>query len=135
MHKNQYAQFLQRCYELADIAKAKGESPVGSVIVKDNKIIGEGYEMSRQLHDITRHAEIVALLDALKKVPDISDAILFTNVEPCILCAYAIRHYKIKEVVFAQFSGELGGTHLPLNVLSCPDITVWNKPPKITVIQ
>ena len=52
MHDQQY---MDRCLELAALAAAEGESPVGSVIVKDGQIIGEAYEKSRQLKDITRH--------------------------------------------------------------------------------
>ena len=52
-------QFMDRCIALAEKAAAEGESPVGSIVVKEGRIIGEGYEKSRQLKDITRHAEIV----------------------------------------------------------------------------
>lgn len=55
---NPHEDFMKRCYELAEMARAKGESPVGSIIVRDGLIIGEGIESSRSLNDITRHAEV-----------------------------------------------------------------------------
>ncbi len=123
--------FLQRCYELAEIARNEGESPVGSVIVKDGVIVGEGIEKSRQLKDITRHAEVVAILDALKKTNELSDATLYTNMEPCVICSYAIRHYKIRQVVFSNYSGELGGTNTLFNVLINADVKSWGAPPDV----
>ena len=131
---NEHQQYLERCMVLAQRAAAEGESPVGSVLVKDGKIIGEGYEKSRQLKDITRHAEVVAVLDAVQKGADVSGSVLYSNVEPCILCSYAIRHYKIKEVVFVKYSGELGGTRAPYNILTATDLRSWGQPPAITVL-
>ncbi|QHS63994.1 nucleoside deaminase [Chitinophaga agri] len=130
---NTHDQFMQRCYELAAIAASEGESPVGSVLVSNGLIIGEGTEKSRQLKDVTRHAEVVAILDALQKGKPTAGSILYSNVEPCILCSYAIRHYKIAEVVFEKHTGELGGTHAPFNLLTAADFTSWDQPPVITV--
>lgn len=117
---------MERCLELAKKAAEAGESAVGSIIVKEDRIIGEGYEMSRQLRDITRHAEMMAILDALKHTRDISGAVLYSNVEPCILCAYAIRHYKIAEVVYCRPAGELGGT----GILTA-QFNAWGVPPAV----
>ena len=126
---------MQRCLELAELAEREGESPVGSVVVKDGIIIGEAYEKSRQLKDITRHAEVLALLDACKNKGDISGSILYSNMEPCILCSYAIRYYKIAEVVFMKHSGELGGTSVPFNLLTADNLASWIAPPLVTVYQ
>lgn len=125
--------YMERCFTLAQKAREEGESPVGSVIVKDGVIIGEGYEQSRQLKDVTRHAEVVAILDALRSTNDLSGAVLYSNAEPCILCSYAIRHYKIAEVVFAKASGELGGTRAPFNILTTAELTSWSQPPTVTL--
>jgi len=128
-----HSQYMNRCFELAEKARAEGESPVGSVIVKDGTIIGEGYEMSRQLKDITRHAEMMAILDAIKRSNNLEGSTIYSNVEPCILCSYAVRHYKIAEVVYVKSAGELGGTNPPYNILTAGDIKAWGKPPKVMV--
>ena len=131
MHEHQ--KYMRRCYELAEMAAREGESAVGSVLVKDGVIIGEAYEKSRQLKDITRHAEVLALLDALKTNNSLAGSVLYSNVEPCMLCSYVIRHHRIREVVFAKHSGELGGTNPPCNLLTAAHFKSWDAPPVITV--
>jgi tRNA(adenine34) deaminase len=126
---NQPEKYLQRCTELAAMAAAEGESPVGCVIVKDGVILGEAFEKSRQLKDITRHAEVLAVLDTLQRHGSCAGATLYTNVEPCILCSYVIRHHKIAEVVFSKACGELGGTGPLFNLLTTNTITAWGKAP------
>lgn len=125
--------FIDRCLELAMMAMLEGESPVGSVVVRDGRIIGEGYEKSRQLKDVTRHAEVVAILDALQKGESCEGATLYSNVEPCILCSYVVRHHKIAKVVFSKYCGELGGTNEEFNVLTTDRITKWVEPPVVIV--
>ncbi|MBX2888435.1 MAG: nucleoside deaminase [Ferruginibacter sp.] len=132
---NNHHKYMSRCHELAEVSKKEGESAVGCVIVKKGKIIGEGTEKSKQLKDITRHAEVVAILDALRNNHDLSQAILYTNVEPCILCSYAIRHYKIGEVVFEKHCGELGGTAPSFHLLTNQNIKSWGVPPVVTIID
>ena len=117
--------------ELAQLAAAEGETAVGCVIVKNGKIIGEGYEKSKQLKDVTRHAEVVAILDAVAKHGDCKGATLYSNMEPCILCSYVLRHYQLAEVVFSNYCGELGGTTPPFNILTTNAITAWVKPPMV----
>lgn len=124
--------YLERCLELAQEAAQAGESAVGAVIVKDGVIIGEGTEQSRRLKDVTRHAEVVAVLDAVHKHGSCAGATLYSNVEPCILCSYVIRHYKIAQVVFTAYCGELGGTVQPFNILTTAEIKSWSTPPKVT---
>lgn len=128
---NTHDGFMQRCYELAEIARSEGESPVGSVVVKDGVILGEGSEKSRQLRDITRHAEVVAILDALKNSGSLEGTTLYTNVEPCALCSYMIRHHKIKTVVYVKACAELGGTCHPEKLLTTNDISSWGTAPEI----
>ncbi|HEY1166341.1 MAG TPA: deaminase [Chitinophaga sp.] len=132
MHDQQY---MDRCLELAALAAAEGESPVGSVIVKDGQIIGEAYEKSRQLKDITRHAEALAVIDAVKKNGSVAGATLYTNVEPCLLCSYVIRHHRIARVVYSKACGELGGTNPRFNLLTADDIAVWGTAPVVNVYQ
>ncbi|MEO8473969.1 MAG: nucleoside deaminase [Chryseolinea sp.] len=124
---------LNRCLELAKIAASQGENPVGSIVVRDGIILGEGLEMSRQLKDITRHAEVVAILDAISKQGDCRGATLYSNVEPCILCAYVIRHYRIARVVFTNRSGELGGFNSNFSLLTTSEIKAWGEAPTVLI--
>ncbi|MBO9728538.1 MAG: nucleoside deaminase [Chitinophaga sp.] len=125
--------YLNRCQELAQQAAVAGESAVGCVIVKDGSIIGEGEEQSRRLKDVTRHAEVVAVLDAVHRFGSCEGATLYTNMEPCLLCSYVIRHYKIAHVVFTNYCGELGGTSQPFNILTTDTIKKWGIPPIVVV--
>jgi tRNA(Arg) A34 adenosine deaminase TadA len=125
--------YMDRCFELAAIAASQGESAVGSVIVLNGEIIGEGYEKSRQLKDVTRHAEVVAILDAIQKHGTCEGAILYSNAEPCILCSYVIRHYKFASVVFSKYCGELGGTNEKFNTLTTNAIKSWGVAPTVHV--
>ena len=125
--------YMQRCTELAALAAAEGESPVGSLIVRDGIILGEAYEKSRQLKDITRHAEVLAIMDAIRNHGSCAGATLYSNVEPCALCSYVIRHHRLAEVVFSQYCGELGGTGPRFNLLTAEEITAWGPPPVVTV--
>lgn len=121
---------MLRCLQLAQHAAAEGESPVGCVIVKDGVIIGEAFEQSRMLKDITRHAETLAVLNAVKYHGGCEGAILYSNVEPCILCSYVIRHHKIKQVIFTKTCGELGGTGTRFPILTA-EVASWAKAPEV----
>jgi len=128
---NEHAFYLNRCLELAQLAAAEGETAVGCVIVKNGAVIGEGYEKSKQLKDVTRHAEVVAILDAVAKHGDCKGATLYSNMEPCILCAYVLRHHQLAEVVFSNYCGELGGSNPKFNILGTNDILSWTKAPTV----
>lgn len=134
MMENTHEYYMQICRELADLAAAEGESPVGSIVVKDGIIIGRAFEKSKQLKDITRHAEVLAVLDAIKNHGSCDGATLYSNVEPCILCSYVIRHHKFKEIIFGKYCGELGGTNPEFNILGTHDLNSWGNPPIITVL-
>jgi tRNA(adenine34) deaminase len=133
MDANPHKIYMDRCFELAAIAASQGESAVGSVIVLNGEIIGKGYEKSRQLKDVTRHAEVVAILDAIQKHGTCEGAILYSNAEPCILCSYVIRHHKIASVVFSKYCGELGGTNEKFNILTTNVIKSWGVAPTVHV--
>ncbi|WP_142528856.1 nucleoside deaminase [Pedobacter westerhofensis] len=130
---NNHAIYLERCLALAQLAASEGENRVGSVVVLDGEIIGEGYEKSRTLNDVTRHAEVVAILDAITKKGNCRGATLYSNMEPCLLCSYVIRHYQISTVVLSKYCGQLGGTNPQFNLLTTNEITTWIKAPAVII--
>ena len=125
--------YMRACIDLALIAKARGDSPVGSVVVQDGVIIAEGIEGGKTKKDITFHAEIEAIREAniITGNADLSDCILYTTHEPCIMCSYVIRHAKIQGVVFGISVVEVGGVHSFYPILSDTKIKKWGKPPRI----
>ena len=128
-----YESLMRRCIELAKIAKKRGDSPVGSLIVKDGKIIAEGIEGGKTHKDVTFHAEIEAVRKATASLgkTDLSDCFMVTTHEPCIMCSYVIRHYKIGLIIVGMPTGEIGGYSSALPVLLDRTISKWNTPPRI----
>lgn len=106
-----HEKYIQRCIELAESALNAGELPFGSVVVRDGKIIAESRQRVKSISDITRHAEILALLKARKLLipKELEKCVLYSSVEPCPMCSFAIRELKLKKVVFALSSPIMGG--------------------------
>jgi tRNA(adenine34) deaminase len=128
-----YENYMRDCIRLAKIAKERGDSPVGSVLVQNGKIISEGIEGVKTYKDITFHAEIEAIRNATKVLgkADLSDCILVTTHEPCIMCSYVIRHHKIKLIIVGVTTGETGGYSSSFPLLLDKTITTWPEPPQI----
>ena len=95
--------WMQHAYELAQRSESQGEVPVGAVIVKDNRLIAEGWNRPIQNHDPTAHAEIMALQAAGKQLENyrLIDTTLYVTLEPCPMCAAAMVHARVARVVFA----------------------------------
>lgn len=123
--------YMEKCITLAKIAAKRGDGPVGSITVLDDKIIGKGIEGNHTHADITFHAEIEAIRRATEclKSEDLSQVILYTTHEPCIMCSYVIRHTRIKKVVMGLPSKETGGVHSPYPILVDTAIAKWKTPP------
>jgi tRNA(adenine34) deaminase len=103
--------FMRRCFDLAREAAARKELAFGSVIVRDGAAIAAEGNGVRAAGDITRHAEVCAIVAAQKRLgrASLDGCTLYTNVEPCAFCSYAIRETRIARVVFALGSPVMGG--------------------------
>ncbi len=119
--------------QLARLALAEGNPPVGSVIVKDGMLMGEGIEAGKSKKDITCHAEIEAIRDAMRKtdVNDLRGCILYSTHEPCLMCSYVIRHHRVSLVVVGMPVPEIGGFSSAYPLLTAQDIAIWSDPPEI----
>ncbi len=95
--------WMQRALELADRAADLQEVPVGAVVVRAGELLGEGWNQVISTRDPTAHAEIVALRDAARHVGNyrLPGATLYVTLEPCTMCAGALVHARIAELVFA----------------------------------
>ncbi len=129
----QHEFYMKKCVDLALIAKRKGHIPVGSIITRNGKIIADAVEGIKVYKDITYHAEIVAIRQAIRLLysKDLSDCTMYTTHEPCIMCSYVIRHTGIAQIVMGTTSGEIGGFSSQLPLLLDTSIKRWRKPPKI----
>jgi tRNA(adenine34) deaminase len=102
--------FMRRGLELATQARDQGNTPVGSVVVLDGAIIGEGIETLPIGTSITGHAETLACQAALDATGrrDLAGAVLYTTAEPCFMCGYAIRQLRIPLVVYGKDTPTIG---------------------------
>jgi tRNA(adenine34) deaminase len=93
---------MRHAISLAERAAAEGEVPVGAVLVRDDRIIGEGWNRPILEHDATAHAEIQALRDAGRRIGNyrLPDSVLYVTLEPCVMCAGAIVHARIARVIY-----------------------------------
>ena len=99
----------------ANIAKNKGEVPVGSIIVQNNQIIAKAHNRPISKNDPTAHAEIEVLRKAGKKLLNyrLPKTTLYVTLEPCTMCLGAMIHARIERVVFGASdpkSGVCGST-------------------------
>jgi tRNA(Arg) A34 adenosine deaminase TadA len=87
---------------LADKAAKNGDIPVGAVVVKDNKIIGKGYNTRHLNKDITGHAEINAIKDASNYLSDwrLNGCDIYVTLEPCDMCLSVIKESRIDNVYY-----------------------------------
>ena len=101
---------MQRALELADRAAAIDEVPVGALVVRDNQVLGEGWNQVISARDPSAHAEIVALRAAATQVSNyrLSGATLYVTLEPCTMCAGAMIHARIERLVFAAAEPKAG---------------------------
>ena len=96
--------------ELADRAELAGEVPVGAVIVKDEAIIGRGYNSPISSSDPTAHAEVMAVRDAARHLRNyrLVDCTLYVTLEPCAMCVGAIFHARITRLVYGAREPKTG---------------------------
>lgn len=93
---------MQAALALARGAAEAGEVPVGAVVVKDGRVIGEGANAPRERHDPTAHAEIIAMRAAAAALGDerLTGCDLWVTLEPCAMCAGAIAHARIERLYY-----------------------------------
>lgn len=102
--------WMREAIEIARAAAARGEVPVGAVLVKDNTILGRGGNQPIAADDPTAHAEIVALRQAAVAMGNyrLPGCTLYVTLEPCAMCAGAIMHARIARVVFGARDPKTG---------------------------
>lgn len=94
--------YMREALVLAKQAYEQDEIPVGALIVCHDRIIGKGYNLTETLKDVTAHAEMQTITAAANYLGGkyLHDCILYVTLEPCIMCAGALRWSQIKKVVY-----------------------------------
>lgn len=102
--------FMKKAFLLAMRAYEEGEVPIGAVITREGKAIGEGYNQTELLRDATAHAEMIAITAAENSKDNwrLNDCTLYVTVEPCMMCTGAISLSRIGRVVYGLEDPRMG---------------------------
>ena len=102
--------FMYKALEQAQRAFEEDEVPIGAVVVCNNKIIGKGYNQTEKLKDITAHAEMLAITAASAHLGSkyLDECTLYVTIEPCVMCAGAIKHARFKQIVIGALEPKTG---------------------------
>ncbi len=111
--------FMGQALKLAAQAAQEGEIPVGAVVVCRQRVIGRGYNQTQRLHDVTAHAEMMALTAAAQHLGAkyLPDCTLYVTLEPCVMCAGAIFWTQIGRVVFGAQDEKRGFSRISTHIL------------------
>lgn len=124
--------YMKVALELAKKAQEEGEVPVGAVIVQEKQIIAKAYNQKEKECIAIRHAEMIAIEEASKKKGDwrLDDCIMYTSLEPCVMCKGAIMESRIKKVIYA--AKDVGrNVNSDTNICQISDSTLVNESTEI----
>ena len=112
--------YMRLALKQAQKAEKLDEVPIGAVIVLNGKVISYGHNLMEKTQIATRHAEMVAIEKACKKLKSwrLDGAELFVTIEPCPMCAGAIANARIKKVYFGAYEPKSGSAESKFNMLS-----------------
>ncbi|PPQ81076.1 hypothetical protein CVT25_014539 [Psilocybe cyanescens] len=124
MGSSEHLKWMGEAMAMAEEALEAGEVPVGCVFVREGAIIAKARNRTNELRNATRHAELEAIdsiLSDKELTPEISQyplstTVLYVTVEPCIMCASALRQMGIKEVYYGCANDRFGGCGSVLGV-------------------
>ncbi|MGA2275455.1 MAG: tRNA adenosine(34) deaminase TadA [Bryobacteraceae bacterium] len=108
---NAHEQYMREALDLAARGAARGEVPVGAVVVIAGAIVGRGWNCPIERHDPTAHAEILALRQAAAAAGNyrLAGATLYCTLEPCVMCAGALVAARVERLVFGTRDLRFGG--------------------------
>lgn len=111
--------FMKEALKEAKKAYKKLEIPVGAIIVKDGEIIARAHNIKEEKKDTTKHAEIIAIQKASKKLESwrLNGCEMYVSLEPCAMCAGAIIQARIKKVYISTMDEKTGACGSVLNLL------------------
>ena len=106
-----YSSPMQSAIDEARTSAARGEVPIGAVIVREGKIIASAHNLTETNADPTAHAELLAIRAACAtlKTPRLTDCDLYVTLEPCAMCAAAISFARIRRLYFGAHDEKGGG--------------------------
>lgn len=114
--------WMRQAMELADVAAASGEVPVGAALVLNGEMIGQGYNRPISTHDPTAHAEVIALREGAAKLHNyrLLGATLYVTLEPCLMCVGAMVHARIQRLIYGAADAKTGAVISAVKSLDLP---------------
>ncbi len=111
---------MRHALAMAEVARQKGEVPIGAVLCHQGVIIGEGWNCPIHCNDPSAHAEIQAIRQAAATIKNyrLIDTTLYVTLEPCVMCVGAMVHARIKRLVFGASDPKAGAVHSQLDLLN-----------------
>ncbi len=102
--------FMRKALDEAAAALEEDEIPIGAVVVHNQKIIGKGHNQTERLRDVTAHAEMVAITAASSHLDSkfLEECTLYVTVEPCCMCAGAVKWARLGRVVYGASEPKFG---------------------------
>jgi len=115
---------MEEALRSAQRALEAGEVPIGAVVVCQGRIVGRGWNRNLADNDPTAHAEVMALREAGRNVGNhrLSDCELFATIEPCVMCAGALVHARIRRLVYGADDPKAGAVHSVIPVINHPGL-------------
>lgn len=112
--------WMEHALKLAERSRQEGEVPVGAVIVKEGELIAEGWNQPIDKHDATAHAEVMAIRAAGSALNNyrLPDTTLYVTLEPCTMCAGAIIHARIANVIYGAPDPRTGSAGSAINIFT-----------------
>jgi tRNA(adenine34) deaminase len=114
--------WMQLALDQAEIAYQKHEVPIGAIVVYQNQVIGAGYNRRELDHDVTAHAEVIAIKQASQFLKSwrLNNCSLYVTVEPCLMCTGAIIQSRISEVIYGTDEPKSGAIRSTLSIEKIP---------------
>ena len=107
-----YEKYMKIALKQAKKALKYNEVPVGCIITKNNKIIAKAYNKKEKTKNVIKHAEIIAISKACKKLKNwrLDDCEIYITMEPCMMCSGAIEQSRIKKIIYGVKNENYGYT-------------------------
>lgn len=117
-------QYMQQLLELALEAQKLGEVPIAAMIVKNDEIIVQTYNLRETQQNATAHAELLAIQAACAQLKSwrLTGCTLYVTLEPCVMCAGALVLSRVERLVYGALDPKAGAVHSVFNILTHPQL-------------